>query len=147
MWADFLKTWRARRSGVYQGFYDKKKINMLHKTLHKNKRTNRNWAHLHPKNWLLKITRSKRHSNYHAFWKSRVASLTSPRRKQRANNTSFRRNDCPKGAFLKIPKILKGTKTQLFVKVRHWDPLKTFPGSGVEKTMKRQSENERFFIV
>ena len=40
----------------------------------------------------------------------------------------------PKGAFLKIMKIGNGTKIQLFRKVRRWDPLKTVPRSGFEKT-------------
>ena len=42
----------------------------------------------------------------------------------------------PKGAFLKIMKIGNGTQTQLFRKVRRWDPLKTIPRSGFEKTWK-----------
>ena len=43
---------------------------------------------------------------------------------------------CPKDAFLKIMKIGNGTQIQLFRKVRCWDPLKTVPGSGFEKTLK-----------
>ena len=42
----------------------------------------------------------------------------------------------PKGAFLKTMKIENGTKNQLFLKVRRWDPLKTVPGSGFEKRLK-----------
>ena len=42
----------------------------------------------------------------------------------------------PKGAFLKIMKIGNGTQIQLFRKVRRWDPLKTVPRSGFEKTWK-----------
>jgi hypothetical protein len=42
----------------------------------------------------------------------------------------------PKGAFLKTMKIEHGTKNQLFRKVRRWDPLKTVPWSGLEKTLK-----------
>ena len=33
-------------------------------------------------------------------------------------------------------KIENGTQNQLFRKVRRWDPLKTVPGSGFEKTRK-----------
>ena len=43
---------------------------------------------------------------------------------------------CPKGAFLKTMKIENGTKNQFVRKVRRWDPLKTIPGSGFEKTWK-----------
>ena len=42
----------------------------------------------------------------------------------------------PKGAFLKTMKIEHGTKNQLFRTVWCWDPLKTVPGSGFEKTWK-----------
>ena len=37
----------------------------------------------------------------------------------------------PKGAFLKTMKIEDGTKNQLFIIGRRWDPLKTVPGSGL----------------
>ena len=33
-------------------------------------------------------------------------------------------------------KIGNGTKNQLFIIGRRWDPLKTVPGSGFEKTLK-----------
>ena len=39
----------------------------------------------------------------------------------------------PKGAFLKILKIVNGTTNQLVINVRRWDPLKTVPGTGFEK--------------
>ena len=42
----------------------------------------------------------------------------------------------PKGALLTTMKIENGTQNQLFRKVRRWDPLKTVPGSGFEKTWK-----------
>ena len=42
----------------------------------------------------------------------------------------------PKGAFLKTMKIENGTENKLFINVRRWDPLKTVPGSGFEKTLK-----------
>jgi hypothetical protein len=35
----------------------------------------------------------------------------------------------PKGAFLKILKIENGTQNETFMKVWHWDPLKTILGS------------------
>jgi hypothetical protein len=37
---------------------------------------------------------------------------------------------------LKIIQIENGTKIQLFIIGRRWDPLKTVPGSGFEKTLK-----------
>ena len=46
------------------------------------------------------------------------------------------RKGCPKGAFLKTMKIENGTKNKFFRIFRHWDPLKTLPGSGFEKTWK-----------
>ena len=50
--------------------------------------------------------------------------------------SSFFRPLGRKGAFLKTMKIENGTPKQLFIKVRHWDPLKTGPRSGFEKTWK-----------
>ena len=41
-----------------------------------------------------------------------------------------------KRCLLKTMKIENGTKNQLFTTVRRWDPLKTVPGSGFEKTRK-----------
>ena len=41
-----------------------------------------------------------------------------------------------KGAFLKTMKIEIGTNSYLFIKVRHWDPLKMVPASGFEKNEK-----------
>ena len=38
-------------------------------------------------------------------------------------------------------KIENGTKIKLFKKVRRWDPLKTFPGSGFQKTWKSYEKN------
>ena len=51
---------------------------------------------------------------------------------------------CPKGTFLKSPKIENGTKIKFFNKDRHQDPLKTVPGSGFEKTMKKCLEMNVF---
>ena len=56
----------------------------------------------------------------------------------------------PKGAFLKNMKIENGTQNQLFRTVRRWDPLKTDPGSGFEKTRKiyeKRSENQFILMV
>ena len=39
----------------------------------------------------------------------------------------------PKGVFLKTMKIENGTHKQVFITVRHRDPLKTVPGSSFEK--------------
>jgi len=47
---------------------------------------------------------------------------------------------CPKGAFLKTMKIENGTQKHFFIKVRRWDPLKTVPGSGFEKTWKIEEQ-------
>ena len=47
------------------------------------------------------------------------------------------RKCCPGGAFLKIQKIVKGTQSQLFIKSWHWDPVKTFPRSGLEKNIRK----------
>ena len=44
----------------------------------------------------------------------------------------------------------KGHPKPNFIKVRHWDPLKIFPGSGFEKTRNnygKRSENLCFFMV
>ena len=74
------------------------------------KNEKRKLVNLELKNALSKNSRSQRHSNYYSFVKSRVASWTCPGRKQRAKNTFFKRKGCPKAAFLKITKIVKGTK-------------------------------------
>ena len=42
----------------------------------------------------------------------------------------------PKGVFSKTQKIVKGTKTQLVIKVWQWYLLKTVPRSGFEQTWK-----------
>jgi hypothetical protein len=42
----------------------------------------------------------------------------------------------PKGTFFETMKIGNGTKIKLFIIGRRWDPLKTDPGSGSEKTCK-----------
>ena len=42
----------------------------------------------------------------------------------------------PKGVFLKIQKIVKGTQNQFITKVRHRDPLKNVPGNGLGKAWK-----------
>ena len=42
----------------------------------------------------------------------------------------------PKDVFWKTMKIENGTKKQLFIIGRRWDPLKTVLGSGFEKTLK-----------
>ena len=54
-------------------------------------------------------------------------------------------------SFKKIQKIENNTQNQLFVYVRHWDPLRTVPRGAVlkkhEASMKTRSENESFFMV
>ena len=51
----------------------------------------------------------------------------------------------PKGVFLKVQKIVKGTQNQFIITVWHWDPLKTVPRSGLEN-IKKQWESDRKII-
>ena len=53
-----------------------------------------------------------------------------------SSGSPFERKRFPKCAFWEIQKIVNGTKIQLFIKVQHAPPLKTVPGSGLEKTWK-----------
>ena len=72
---------------------------------------------------------SQRHSNNYDFVKCRVCPGMLPVEITGTIQEPLDRKGGPKGAFLKIPKIVKGSPKQLFIKVRHWDPLKMVPGT------------------
>ena len=55
----------------------------------------------------------------------------------------------PKGDFLKTMKIENSTPERVFMKVQHWGPLKTVPGSILkkhEKSMKKQLKFNGFWL-
>ena len=145
MWGDFLNKWRAQRVDAYW-FYQKRRSNNYIKLNTKKNRKIRKWAKLHPNNDLLETTRSTRHDNYFGFVKSRVAARSGPVWNSRCFLETFVWKGSPKGAFLETLKIENGINIQLFIKIRHGDPLKTVPGSGFEKTFKTMKFRPKMIV-
>ena len=84
-------------------------------------------------NDLLKSNRSQRHRNDYGFVKCRVAARTLPALWTHASLKLLCHKMVPNLLGGEISTIENATKNQLFINVRHWDPLKTVPGSGFEK--------------
>ena len=102
----------------------------------KKSRTHCNLANIHRKNDVWKNARSKGHINYNGFVKSRVGT----RLRIVIRGCLFLEACCAKksskGCLFENHENRKWHRNQLFRKVRDWDPLKTVPRSGFEKSMK-----------
>ena len=131
----FLKKRRAQRLGVYLCFLKKKKG--LYKTEHNETQQKQKMNQSPSKKWPYKGHDVPTARGLLWFREKQCREKDVPSGKTAWPNSAFWWKTSSKRCFLmKIMKIENGTKITLFMKVQHLDPLKTFPGSGFEKTWK-----------
>ena len=134
MCGDFSKNRRAQRLGVYRCFVKTSDNHIVQNTAQRNATKTENEPISIEKIYLEKPRFPNGTVNYYGFVKTGFAPVMVSGQLTGTSLGTFGRKLYPKGAFLKIPKIVKGTQNQLFIQVLHWDHLKTVPGYGFEKT-------------